>query len=319
MIEVEPEENIAAGRFTWGFARWAEVRRVDPAAGDGAAAGSIIAAAAGRPLVLAVRHGARRASAGQRAARRASRTRSWWTWARPPGRRRRGPPTWPPTARRGPAPRPRRKRSASPEQAALGERPAETAAQGRPGSPKAAARGARTRGAGRGCRRPRTRTGSRSAHPVDRVGQAANRAQQLRQRGRVQPRQDRVDLREQPGNQLEPVGELGVRPLALDVPEPTRVTGQRGRRDQPRRRPAGYPGSCSKSPPRARSPRSGSPRAATPVAASGPPRRRRRRGNTHHRTRPRTRRSRAPSRPIVIVVSRKSVGSNLRSNHTNGV
>jgi beta-N-acetylhexosaminidase len=58
VIEVEPEENMAAGRFTWGFARWAEVRRVDPAAGDGAAAGSIIAAAAGRPLVLAVRHGA---------------------------------------------------------------------------------------------------------------------------------------------------------------------------------------------------------------------------------------------------------------------
>jgi beta-N-acetylhexosaminidase len=58
VIEVEPEENIAAGRFTWGFARWAEARRVDPAAGDGAAAGSIIAAAEGRPLVLAVRHGA---------------------------------------------------------------------------------------------------------------------------------------------------------------------------------------------------------------------------------------------------------------------
>jgi beta-N-acetylhexosaminidase len=58
VIEVEPEENIAAGRFTWGFARWAEARRVDPAAGDGAAAGSIIAAAAGRTLVLAVRHGA---------------------------------------------------------------------------------------------------------------------------------------------------------------------------------------------------------------------------------------------------------------------
>jgi beta-N-acetylhexosaminidase len=58
VIEVEPEENIAAGRFTWGFARWAEARRVDPAAGDGAAAGSIIAAAAGRSLVLAVRHGA---------------------------------------------------------------------------------------------------------------------------------------------------------------------------------------------------------------------------------------------------------------------
>jgi beta-N-acetylhexosaminidase len=58
VIEVEPEENIAAGRFTWGFARWAAVRRVDPEAGDGAAAGPIIAAAEGRPLVLAVRHGA---------------------------------------------------------------------------------------------------------------------------------------------------------------------------------------------------------------------------------------------------------------------
>jgi beta-N-acetylhexosaminidase len=57
VIEVEPEENIAAGRFAWGFGRWAAVRRVDPAAGDGAAAGSILAAAAGRPLVLAVRHG----------------------------------------------------------------------------------------------------------------------------------------------------------------------------------------------------------------------------------------------------------------------
>jgi len=57
VVEVEPEENIAAGRFTWGFARWAEARRVDPAVGDGAAAGSILAAAAGRPLVLAVRHG----------------------------------------------------------------------------------------------------------------------------------------------------------------------------------------------------------------------------------------------------------------------
>jgi beta-N-acetylhexosaminidase len=57
VVEVEPEENIAAGKFTWGFARWAEARRVDPAEGDGAAAGSILAAADGRPLVLAVRHG----------------------------------------------------------------------------------------------------------------------------------------------------------------------------------------------------------------------------------------------------------------------
>jgi beta-N-acetylhexosaminidase len=57
VIEVEPEENIAAGRFTWGFARWAAVRRVDPVDGDGSAARSIIAAAEDRSLVLAVRHG----------------------------------------------------------------------------------------------------------------------------------------------------------------------------------------------------------------------------------------------------------------------
>jgi len=55
IVEVEPEESIAAGRFTWGFEPWAAVKRVDPAAGDGAAAGSIFAASAGRPLVLAVR------------------------------------------------------------------------------------------------------------------------------------------------------------------------------------------------------------------------------------------------------------------------
>ena len=55
IVEVEPEESMAAGRFTWGFEPWAAVKRVDPAAGDGAAAGSILAACAGRPLVLAVR------------------------------------------------------------------------------------------------------------------------------------------------------------------------------------------------------------------------------------------------------------------------
>ncbi len=55
VIEVEPEESIAAGRFTWGFEPWAAVKRVDSAAGDGAAAESVLAAAAGRPLVLAVR------------------------------------------------------------------------------------------------------------------------------------------------------------------------------------------------------------------------------------------------------------------------
>jgi beta-N-acetylhexosaminidase len=55
IVELEPEENIAAGRFTWGFDAWAATVRIDPAAGDGAGAGTILAAASGRPLVLAVR------------------------------------------------------------------------------------------------------------------------------------------------------------------------------------------------------------------------------------------------------------------------
>ena len=55
VVEIEPEENMAAGRFTWGFEPWAATLRIDPAAGDGAAAGVVLAAAAGRPLVLAVR------------------------------------------------------------------------------------------------------------------------------------------------------------------------------------------------------------------------------------------------------------------------
>jgi beta-N-acetylhexosaminidase len=55
IIEVEPEENIAAGQFTWGFEAWAAVRRLDPAAGDGVLAHAVLAEAADRPLVLAVR------------------------------------------------------------------------------------------------------------------------------------------------------------------------------------------------------------------------------------------------------------------------
>ena len=55
IVEVEPEENVAAGRFTWGFEPWAAVKRVDSAAGDGAAAESVLAASAGRQLVVAVR------------------------------------------------------------------------------------------------------------------------------------------------------------------------------------------------------------------------------------------------------------------------
>ena len=54
VVEIEPAENIAAGRFAWGFEPWAATVRIDPAAGD-AAAEPVLAAAAGRPLVLAVR------------------------------------------------------------------------------------------------------------------------------------------------------------------------------------------------------------------------------------------------------------------------
>jgi beta-N-acetylhexosaminidase len=55
IIEVEPLENIAAGRFGWGLGPWVpagSVRRVN--AGDGEAA-AILAAAAGRSLVAVVR------------------------------------------------------------------------------------------------------------------------------------------------------------------------------------------------------------------------------------------------------------------------
>jgi beta-N-acetylhexosaminidase len=54
VIEVEPAENFAAGRFTWGFEQWADTVRVDPAAG-GSKVAATAQAAAGRPLVLAVR------------------------------------------------------------------------------------------------------------------------------------------------------------------------------------------------------------------------------------------------------------------------
>ncbi len=69
IIEVEPRENIAAGRFGWGLDRWAppgSVRRVSASSGslDGAGPGAgrdaanapaILAAAAGRSLVAVVR------------------------------------------------------------------------------------------------------------------------------------------------------------------------------------------------------------------------------------------------------------------------
>jgi beta-N-acetylhexosaminidase len=69
IIEIEPEENIAAGRFGWGLGPWApagSVRRVDvhrdgrardlpPDLPDPEVAGGILAAAAGRSLVVVVR------------------------------------------------------------------------------------------------------------------------------------------------------------------------------------------------------------------------------------------------------------------------
>jgi len=55
IIEVEPKENIAAGRFGWGLGPWAPVGSVSRVeGGDGDAAG-ILRAAAGRSLVAVVR------------------------------------------------------------------------------------------------------------------------------------------------------------------------------------------------------------------------------------------------------------------------
>jgi beta-N-acetylhexosaminidase len=57
IIEVEPRENIAAGRFTWGLSPWVpagSVRRIHEPGGAGFAAG-ILEASAGRSLVVVVR------------------------------------------------------------------------------------------------------------------------------------------------------------------------------------------------------------------------------------------------------------------------
>jgi beta-N-acetylhexosaminidase len=60
IIEVEPQENIAAGRFGWGLGPWASagsIRRVN-VLGNGEGhkdTAGILAAAAGRPLVAVVR------------------------------------------------------------------------------------------------------------------------------------------------------------------------------------------------------------------------------------------------------------------------
>ena len=60
IIEVEPQENIAAGRFGWGLGPWApagSIRRVSVQGnGEGPEdAAGILAAAAGRSLVVVVR------------------------------------------------------------------------------------------------------------------------------------------------------------------------------------------------------------------------------------------------------------------------
>ena len=63
IIEVEPRENIAAGRFGWGLGPWVpagSVRRISVADGDGrdgpgSGVAGILAAAAGRSVVAVVR------------------------------------------------------------------------------------------------------------------------------------------------------------------------------------------------------------------------------------------------------------------------
>ncbi len=65
IVEVEPRENIAAGRFAWGLGPWADgVRRVDLGDGRGPAeaAPGILAAAADRSLIAVVRDAHRDAS-----------------------------------------------------------------------------------------------------------------------------------------------------------------------------------------------------------------------------------------------------------------
>jgi beta-N-acetylhexosaminidase len=111
IIEVEPLENIAAGRFGWGLGPWApagSVRRVN--AGDDEAA-AILAAAAGRSLVAVVRDAHRDANTRSLVSAHCSRpgpTRSWLRWGCHAGSRRTASPTWRRTVRRGPARRPPR-------------------------------------------------------------------------------------------------------------------------------------------------------------------------------------------------------------------
>jgi beta-N-acetylhexosaminidase len=90
VAELEPAENIAAGRFTWGFEPWAATLRVDPGGSQGGSAVDLVLrASAGRALVLAVRDG--RAVAGLLGALLAARPDTVVVemgvpaWAPPPG------------------------------------------------------------------------------------------------------------------------------------------------------------------------------------------------------------------------------------------
>ena len=110
IIEVEPRENIAAGRFGWGLDPWAppgSVRRVN-VLGNGEVpedAMAILAAAAGRSLVAVMRDAHRDPNTRSlvEALLAARPIWSWWRWACCSGVRPKAPPTWPPGASRASA------------------------------------------------------------------------------------------------------------------------------------------------------------------------------------------------------------------------
>jgi len=113
IIEVEPQENIAAGRFGWGLGPWApagSVRRVNVLGNREVPtdAAEILAAAAGRSLVTVVRDAHRDQSTRSlvEALLAARPDLVLVEWAYRSGTRRKAPPTWPPTARPGPVPMP---------------------------------------------------------------------------------------------------------------------------------------------------------------------------------------------------------------------
>ena len=110
IIEVEPRENIAAGRFGWGLGPWApagSVRRV-----DGRSTAERRGDSRRRRGAVAGRRGPRRAPGcqhaipGRASCSRRGPIRSWSRWACRYGSRRKAPRIWPRTARPGPARRP---------------------------------------------------------------------------------------------------------------------------------------------------------------------------------------------------------------------